>query len=95
MSVEKGESFNLTCRVEHQFPIPELSWTLNGSDVATKLEGNVMVVKTDALTLVVTAATFDPRGTYTCTATNSLGTNTTSTQVVIMGGWAWVGVGGG
>ena len=93
MQVEKGSSFNLTCRVENRLPISNLGWTLNGSDVTAKLGDKVIVMKeTDSLTLVVMATTFDPRGNYTCTANNSLGTATFSTQVTIMGGcgqWVW------
>ena len=73
--------------MKNRLPIPNLVWTLNGSDVTAKLGDKVMVMKeTDALTLVVIATTFDPRGTYTCTASNSLGMATFSTQVTIMGG---------
>ena len=46
-----------------------------------------MVVEETAgvLTLVVMATTFDSHGTYTCTATNPLGMDTVSTEVIITG----------
>ena len=67
---------------------------VNGSDVMTTLANSVMVVEeTDGvLTLEVMATTFDPRGTYICTATNPLGMDTVSTEVTITGGCGrWAG----
>ena len=94
MSFPKGSNFNLTCQAKFLLPLPKLVWTVNGSDVMTTLANSVMVVEETAgvLTLVVKATTFDPRGTYTCTARNPLGIDTFSTKVIITGGCGmWVG----
>ena len=94
MSFPKGSNFKLTCQAKFLLPLPKLVWTVNGSDVMTTLANSVMIVEETAgvLTLVVMATTFDPRGTYTCTATNSLGMDTVNTEVTIKGGCGmWAG----
>ena len=66
-----GTSINLTCSSYGMSPF-NLTWSVNGSVVASAVEVN------DSLTFTVVLVSTDDYTSYTCTSQNTFGMNSTS-----------------
>ena len=77
-----GDMVVLACAVRGD-PRPLISWTLpDGSDAS---RGGNSIVDTNSGNLTVFSARADNTGTYTCTGTNPIGSNSATTQITVRG----------
>ncbi|XP_055020737.1 hemicentin-1 [Boleophthalmus pectinirostris] len=72
MKVQVGHSVELPC-VARGFPDPKISWSKDGKTYPESEDGS----------LVFTTVSLDDEGTYTCTATNSAGTDQALVQLLV------------
>uniref|UniRef100_A0A3Q3WMR8 Ig-like domain-containing protein n=1 Tax=Mola mola TaxID=94237 RepID=A0A3Q3WMR8_MOLML len=67
MSLEVGETLNLTCRAE-SFPLPQITWTKLGSKTRMHSEPNTDVHNNDkSATLLIRGVMTEHSGQYDCT----------------------------
>lgn len=81
VETEIGREVELPC-VASGFPLPAYSWRKDGVGVVLRTPARV---SQKGGNLVLAAAGLGDSGTYTCTANNSLGTQTATVQLSVTG----------
>ena len=79
-TVSVGDFVELRC-VAHGYPIPQITWNHDG----ISLSGSSSTTGQSRSSIIsITAAVLQNAGTYTCTASNSQGTDSESLQLVVL-----------
>nr|XP_034332878.1 twitchin isoform X27 [Crassostrea gigas] len=81
--IQAGQEFKLICCVQCT-PTPKVTWTKDGRDI-THNEHYMCQYSSGVCTMEVQSAQVSDTGTYTCIAVNELGTEETSSYVVVEG----------
>ncbi|XP_052707844.1 twitchin-like isoform X13 [Crassostrea angulata] len=79
--IQAGQEFKLICCVQCT-PTPKVTWTKDGRDI-THNEHYMCQYSSGVCTMEVQSAQVSDTGTYTCIAVNELGTEETSSYVVV------------
>ncbi|XP_029428662.1 palladin isoform X2 [Rhinatrema bivittatum] len=82
--VAEGSSVRLECRVAGN-PTPQVRWFCEGKELHNSPDIQICSERGNLHSLVITEAFEDDTGRYTCTASNSLGLDTTSAEVFVEG----------
>ncbi|XP_030047428.1 palladin isoform X2 [Microcaecilia unicolor] len=82
--VAEGNSVQLECRVTGN-PMPQVRWFCEGKELKNSPDVQISCERGNLHSLVITEAFEDDTGRYTCTASNSLGVDTTSAEVFVEG----------
>lgn len=77
MKVQVGHPVELPC-MARGVPEPTLTWTRDGKKYTVSADGS----------LVLRDVGLDDEGTYTCTATNTAGTDEAGVQLLVQGRWS-------
>lgn len=83
--IQRGRDLKLACTASGK-PAPNIAWTFNETTNLNELSriSNSRYL-TGGQNLTVNTTTYRDAGTYTCTATNKAGTDSTSVNIEIQG----------
>jgi hypothetical protein len=90
-SVTTGDSITLECTVTSNLPVTSVQWERNVDGTITTITSTTDTNKysgstTDTPSLTIASAAQSDAGTYTCSATNSVGTGQSTTTTLSVTG---------
>lgn len=82
--IPRGENHTIQCTYEG-IPAPSITWTLNGNMLSDGVDRVTITTSAGTSSSAIAMVTSDNAGTYTCTASNLLGTSMDSSQLTVQG----------
>lgn len=87
--VNQSQTLTLSCQVTAGNPLPSVTWSVNGKLITQTTDGRVRI-ENNGQVLNIQYVTLNDSGLYQCTANNTVGQDTRTTSVVVLGMFIFV-----